>query len=112
MISQTKAPSQRSRNVAFHVAGPVIWARRGTQVKAIVNTVQEGCQAIADAVVEKRMKVQIPRYPRGKKKTNQTPAMVCNIEEWMQRIEENDSEVELTNGRARNCSTEQRNIWF
>ena len=98
-----------ARDVAFNMAGPVIWARREAKVKMTVNTVQEGHQAIADAGVKKRAKTQEPGHPRGKKKTNQIPATAYNIKEWMQSIEKDDSEVELRNGRARYCRAEPRN---
>ena len=80
-------------------------------MKTTVNKVQEGHQATADIVVEKRMKVQGPGCPQGKKKTNQTPTVACNIEKWMQGIEEDDSEVALRNGSAGNHRAEPRNTW-
>ena len=47
--------------------------------------------------------------------TNQTSAAVYNIEEWMQGLEEDASEVEVGKGDANNCRTEQRtlilNMW-
>ena len=97
---------RKARDVAFSMAVPVILARRQAQVRMAVNMVQEGCRAMADAVVEKEHKSL-----RGKKKTNQTPAAAYNTEEWMQGIEEDDSEVELRNGRVGNCRAEPRNAW-
>ena len=41
--------------------------------------------------------------------TNQMPAAAYKIEEWMEGIEEDDSNVELRNGRAGNCRAESRN---
>ena len=49
------------------------------------------------------------RMSLREKKTNQTPAAACNIKEWMQGIEEDDSEVQLRDGRAGNCRAEPRN---
>ena len=57
------------------------WA---VQVEIIVSAVQEGHGAIADTVVEKRTKARGPGCPRGMTKTNWTPTMAYNIEEWMQ----------------------------
>ena len=56
-------PRGKARDVAFSVAGPVIWAGRLAWVKMTVNAVQEGHQAIAGAVVEKRAKTQGPGQP-------------------------------------------------
>ena len=47
--------------------------------------------------------------PKGKKKTNQIPAAACNIKEWIPGIEEDDSEVELRNGRVGNHRAYSRN---
>ena len=104
-------PHREARDIAFSMAGPVIWARRQAQVKMAVSTVQEGHWTIADAVVEKRTKAQGPGDPQGKKKTKQTPAVACNIKELMQGIKEDESEVELRNGRAGNHRAEPRNAW-
>ena len=93
------------------MAGLVIWAGREAQVKMTVNMVQEGPQAIADTIVEKRMKAQGPGHPWGKTKTNQTPAVACNIEEWMQGIEKDDSMVEVRNGREENHRAKIKNAW-
>ena len=43
------------------------------QVEMMVSTVQEGHQAIADAIIEKRIKARGPGCPQGTTKTNQTP---------------------------------------
>ena len=104
-------PHGKVRDFAFSMASPVIWARRQAQVKMTVNTVQEGQWAIADAVLEKRMKAQGPGHPWGKKRTNQMPAVACNIKGWMQGIEEDDSKMELRNGRVGNHRAEPRNTW-
>ena len=47
-----------TRDVRFSFIGPINWAIRTAQVEATVNTVQEGWQAIADAVVEKIFKTR------------------------------------------------------
>ena len=66
-------PHGKARDVAFSVAGPVIWAGRQAHVKTTVNAVQEGHSAIADAVVEKGMKAQGPGCPQGKKENQPDP---------------------------------------
>ena len=78
----------------------------------MVSTVQEGCGVIADAAVEKRTKARGPGCPQGTIKTNQTPAASYNMEEWMQGLEEDASEVGDENGGASNCRTEWRNVLF
>ena len=70
-------PHGKARDVAFCVAGPVTWTGRQAQVKTTVNMVQEGCWAIADAVVEKRMKAQVPGHTWGKK---DQPDPCCGIQ--------------------------------
>ena len=75
--------------------------------------VQEGCtEPLQMQWWKKRTKAQGPGHPQGKKKTNQTPvAMACNIKEWVQAIEDDDSKVELRNGRVGNHRAEPRNAW-
>ena len=41
-------PHGKARNVAFSMAGPVIWARRWAQVKMTVNMVQKWMQGIKE----------------------------------------------------------------
>ena len=52
-----------------------------------------------------------PRCPQGTMKTNQTPAAIYNIKEWMQGLEEDASEVEVRNGDLSNCGTEWQNTY-
>ena len=65
-------PLGDARDVGFCLAGPVNWAGIEAQVETMVSTVQEGKQAIADAIMEKRTKDWGPGCPRGTTKTNQT----------------------------------------
>ena len=102
-------PHRKVRDVAFSMAGPVIWARRGAQVKMTVNTVQEVHWDIADAVVEKRMKAQGPGHLWWKKKTNQTGYCGMQHKRMDAGIEEDDSMVELRNGRVGNHRAEPSN---
>ena len=71
------------RGVGFHLGGPVNWTRREAQLETTVNTVQEGHQAIADAIMEKSTKAREPGHPQRMKKTNQTPSAAYNTKEWM-----------------------------
>ena len=52
-----------ARDVGFCLGGPVNWAGREAQGEKMVITVQEGCQAIADAVVEKKTMARGPGQP-------------------------------------------------
>ena len=46
------------RDVGIHLGGPVYLARREAQVDLMVSTVQEGHQAIADAIMEQKTKAR------------------------------------------------------
>ena len=72
------------------------------QVEVTINTIQEGCQAIADAVVEKRTKARGLGHPCGMKKAIWAPATAYNIEEWMWGLEEDAPKVEASNGDVGN----------
>ena len=89
--------------------GPINWAGRTAQVEVTINTVQEGHQAISDAVVEKRTKARGPGHPHRMMKVMGTPAMAYKIEEWMWGMEEDAPEGVARNGDAINCRPEQRN---
>ena len=60
-----------ARDVRLSLTGPVIWASRTTQADVIVNTIQEGCCTIADAVVEKRTKARGARMSPWNNKNNE-----------------------------------------
>ena len=98
-----------ARDVGFSLASPINWVGREAQVETMVSTVQEGHLAIADAIVEKITKARRPGHPQGTMKTNQTPAVACNIEEWIQGLEEDASKVKVRNGDGINHGTEWRN---
>ena len=100
---------ENARVVGFSLTGPVNWASRTTQVETTVNTVQEGCLAIADAVVEKRTKARGPGCPHGMMKVTKVPTAVCSIEEWMRGLEEDAPKEEARNGDTINCRPEKRN---
>ena len=62
-ITQRGAPPGNARDVGFHLASPVNWARREAQMEMMVSTVQECHQAIADAIMGKRTKARGPECP-------------------------------------------------
>ena len=78
------------------------------QVEATVNILQEGHQAIGDAVVEKTTKARGPGCHEGMMKATWAPTTAYNIEEWMWGLEEEAPKVEMRNGDAGNCGLEQR----
>ena len=47
-------PLDDARDVGFCLGGPVNWEGREAEVEMMVSTVQEGCWAIADAILGKR----------------------------------------------------------
>ena len=102
-------PFGNARDVRFSFTDPIIWASRTAQVEVTINTVQEGCWAIVDVVVEKRTKAWGPGTPHRMTKVKKTPAMANNIEEWMQGMEEDAPEVEVINGNLINHRPEWRN---
>ena len=53
-FEQRGTPYTSARDAGFSLTGPINWAGRTAQVEANANTVQEGHQAIADAVMEKK----------------------------------------------------------
>ena len=53
-------PYHRERDNEFGLGGPFNWARRTVQIEALRKTMQEGCHAILEAVVEKKMKARGP----------------------------------------------------
>ena len=71
-----------------------------------VNTIQEGHQTIADAVVEKRTKARRQGYSQEMTKATRTPATAYNIEEWMWGLEEDAPKVEARNGDIGDCRLE------
>ena len=62
-----------TKDVGFCLGGPVNWAGRKAQVEMMVSTIQEGCWAIRDAIMERRTKVREPGCPWGTTKKNWTP---------------------------------------
>ena len=54
-----------TQDVKLSLRGPVSWAGRTAQEKATVKSMQEGHQAISDAIIEKKMKARDPGHPQG-----------------------------------------------
>ena len=84
----------------------IIWASRTAQVEVTINTVQEGCQAIVEAVVEKTAKKRRPGHPCGMMKVTRTPTATYDTEEWMKGMEEDTPKGEVRNGDVVNCGPE------
>ena len=57
-------PLDDASDVGFCLVGPVNWAGREAQVETMVSSVQEGCQAIADAIKGNRTMAQGTRMPQ------------------------------------------------
>ena len=55
-------------------------------MEASMKTMQEGCHAIDEAVVEKKMKTRGPGQPWGKAKPSKTPTAAYDIKDWMQDL--------------------------
>ena len=70
-------PLGNARDVGFSLTGPINWAGREAQVETMVSTVQEGHQATADAVVEKRIKARGPGC-QDEEKQRQTRPLQCH----------------------------------
>ena len=54
-----------TQDIEHGLKGSVTWAGRTGQVEVTVNTIQEVSRAIADAVLEKKMKARGPGHPWG-----------------------------------------------
>ena len=74
-----------------------------------IYTVQEGCCAIAEAVVEKRTKARGPGCPCTMTKLTKTPITAYDIQDWMQGVEEDASKKGARKVDAFNCRPEQIN---
>ena len=76
-------PYCKARDVEICLGGPFNWPGRSVQIEALRKTVQEGCHAILEAVVEKTMKTRRQGQPHIKTRHPKTPAAAYGIEEWM-----------------------------
>ena len=54
-----------AQDVEVGLRGPVSWAERTVQVAATIKTMQEGHQAIVDAIMEKKREARGPGHPKG-----------------------------------------------
>ena len=105
-------PLGYARDVGFSLMGLISWAGRTAEVVATVNTVQEGHQAISEAVVEKRTKARGPGHPHRTMKVMRAPTTAYDIEDRMQGMEEDAPEGEVRSGNVVNCSPEQKKCSF
>ena len=76
-------PCHRARGIEFGLGSQFNWARRPAQIEASMKSVQEGCCAIVEAVVEKKMIARGPRQSQGKAKPFKTPDVAYDINKWM-----------------------------
>ena len=100
---------RNTRDVGFSMTGPVNWASKAGQLEVTVNALQEGHQAIVEAVVEKRTKARGPGCPHGMMKVMKAPTTAYNIGKWMRGLEEDAPKVKMRNGDTINHGLEQRN---
>ena len=56
---------RNAQDIELSLKGPINWAGRTAQVEVTVNTMQEGCRAMADTVLEKKTKARGSGHPRG-----------------------------------------------
>ena len=89
-------PYTSARVMVFSVTGPVNWAGWTVQVEVTTNMVQEGHQAIEDAVMEKRVKAREPQHLQGSGRAILPLAGACNVDDWMWGLHE-----EASNGDVR-----------
>ena len=63
-------------------------ANREAQVEVTITTVQGGCHAIAEAVVEKRTKARGSGFSPWNNEGNEDLCCCTDIKEWMWGVEE------------------------
>ena len=76
-------PLGGTRDVGFSLTGLTSWAGRAGQVEVTISIVQEGCHAIAEAVIEQRNNARGLGRAHGKMKVTKTPVTAYDIKEWM-----------------------------
>ena len=81
-------PLEGTRDIGFCLMDLTSWSSMAAQVEVTVSTVQEGCHAFAEAVIEKRTKARSPRHTHRRTKAMKTPAAAYNVEEWIGGMEE------------------------
>ena len=84
-----------ARDIGFSLTGPVNWARRTAQAEVTLNTVQEAHWAIAEAVIEKKMKARGPGCPWGFGRAIHSSFGTCNVYDWMGGLNEGASNREM-----------------
>ena len=95
MITQGRAPLWECKGSRFSLMGTINWAGRTAQVEVTINTVQEGCWAISDVVVEKRTKARGPGHPHRMTKVMRTPtaALKSGCRVWKKMLPKWKQEV-------------------
>ena len=64
-------------------------------MKVTANMVQEGHQAIAVAVMDKKMKARGPGHPQGLWRAIRPSAGTYNVDDWMRGLDEGASNGEV-----------------
>ena len=86
---------RNAKDVELGLRGPVNCAGRTVQVEVTANTVQEGCWAIADAIMEKKMKARGPGCPWWSRGATWFSAAAHDIDNWMWGLDEGVTEREI-----------------
>ena len=81
-----------AQDIELGLRGQVNWAWKTLQVEVTINTVQEGHRAIVDAIMEKKMIASGPGCPQGLDGATQPSDAACNVNDWMQCLDEGTSD--------------------
>ena len=98
---------RKVKDTELGLRGLFNWARKPVQIEATINTMQEGHQAIADAVMEWELRSGGQDTPEEWQKQPRPLPAAYNIEEWMWGLREAPS-GEVRNGDVGNHGLEQR----
>ena len=77
-----------AQDIEHNFRGPVSWARKTVQVQVTINTMQESCWAISDAIMEKKTKVRGPGCTWGLRGAAKPSATACNVDDWKWDLDE------------------------
>ena len=86
---------RNAQDIEFSLRGHVTWAGRTAQVEATIHTMQEGHRAMVDAIMEKKTKARGHGHPQGLRRATWSSAAACNINDWMQGLDEGVSHKEV-----------------
>ena len=84
-----------AQGIEHSLMDSVTWAGRTAQVELTVNTIQEGHRAIADTILEKEMRATGPGHPWGPRGAAQSSVAACNVDDWMQYLNEGAPDGEV-----------------